>query len=230
MNLSKLWETVMNRGAWRAAVPGVTVSAKWVTEQQLPCHPPRTGKFRGLPGSGQGAPRKASWRRWALQPEVGGGCPATPLQVAALDGEQGSWDTGAHPCACRDRCSSHVERGCWGFSSSFPLLWEDFLKKPTKRKKKIVFKKEGWEEREGRRKREREKGRKNAAPSSLARLSFMLMSTSPQRQVVGKYCGSLWGRAAGPWVITVAYLFLREGKKKVQHPICFFFLNRWSWT
>ena len=67
-------------------------------------------------------------------------------------------------------------------------------------KKKIVFKKEGWEEREGRKKREREKGRKkrerergrkSVAPSALARLSFMLMSTSPQRQVVGKYCGSL---------------------------------------
>ena len=34
MNLSKLWETVEDRGAWHAAVYGVTKSHNLVTEQQ----------------------------------------------------------------------------------------------------------------------------------------------------------------------------------------------------
>ena len=36
MNLGKLRQTVKDRGAWCAAVHGVTVGRSWVTEQQPP--------------------------------------------------------------------------------------------------------------------------------------------------------------------------------------------------
>ena len=37
MNLSKLWELVMDREAWRAAVHGVTKSPTRIREQQTQC-------------------------------------------------------------------------------------------------------------------------------------------------------------------------------------------------
>ena len=48
MNLSKLWEIVEDRGAWRAAIQGHRVGQDWATEQQ--------SRVRGL-GARKPAPK-----------------------------------------------------------------------------------------------------------------------------------------------------------------------------
>ena len=100
ISLSKLWELVMDREAWRAVVHGVAVGHDWVTELNWT----ELNWTEGFPsGSSRQEPAYQSrkQKRYGFDPCVGkspGGGHGNPLQYSCLENpmDRGAWQAMVH--------------------------------------------------------------------------------------------------------------------------------------